>query len=334
MGTRGAVPAPGAPWDVAAVYEGSGHFTPSLKENLRAALWLAARSDADLWHFVFAPNPRTSQVGKVLRGLRRKPVVQTVASPPRDMSRPDKLLFGDVVVAQSRWTADSLKQSMSGASLAKVRFEIIPPPVPDIPARSADSVREVLEALDLVPGAPLYVYPGDLEVSSGADTVARLVAPLCDACPEARVVFAYRDKTSRASEVAQALAARLDPARVRFTKHLADVLALIQAATAVVFPVDDLWGKVDLPIVLLESMALGVPVLALDEGPLKDLAGAELLPRDDRAWLAAAAALRENGEHREAARVRGQTAIETTFAAARVAARYEAIYLDLLAGRR
>ncbi len=333
MGTRGGARAEG-PWDVSRVYGAAGHFAPSLAENVRAALWLVTRSDADLWHFVFAPNPRTSEVGRWLRRLRRKPVVQTVASPPRDMSRPSKLLFGDVVVAQSRWTADSLRRSAEREGLALPRFEVIPPPVPHIPARSDEAVRDVLAALDLRPGAPLFVYPGDLEVSGGAEMVARMVTPLCDSVPDARVVFAYRDKTPRASQVAHELAARLDPARVRFTKHLRDVLALIQPATAVLFPVDDLWGKVDLPIVLLESMALGVPVLALDEGPLRDLEGARLLPKDERAWLEAARALVERPHERRALAEAERDAVEKRYRAPRVAARYESLYLELLAARR
>ncbi len=38
-------------------------------------------------------------------------------------------------------------------------------------------------------------------------------------------------------------------------------------------PVDDLHGKVDLPIVLLEALTLGTPALVLDEGPLSGTHG-------------------------------------------------------------
>lgn len=334
MATAGASaperPGGGPAWEIAPVYTSSGHFTPSLGENLRAALWVAARSRADAWHFVFAPNPKSSAVGRALRALRRVPVLQTVASPPRDMSRPQRLLFGDVVVAQSRWTAERLREGYGDGSAAP-RLEVIPPPVPAIQRRSAEAVAQVRSALRLEPDAPLFVYPGDLEVSSGAEQVARLVAPIVELDPRARVVFAYRQKTPRADEIAQSLAARLDPTQVRFSKHLGDILALIQGATGVLFPVDDLWGKVDLPIVLLESMALGVPVLALNEGPLRDLQGAELLPAEDRAWVEAVAALLAGrGEELGA---RGRQAAESHFGAAHVAARYERLYLELVSRR-
>src|SRR5829696_814212 len=42
-----------------AVYKASGAFSPTLVDNARAALALLGGPRHDLWHFVFAPNPRT-----------------------------------------------------------------------------------------------------------------------------------------------------------------------------------------------------------------------------------------------------------------------------------
>ncbi len=320
-------------WEVSRVYPGAGKFAPTFQDNLRAAAWLLTRSRADLWHFVFAPNPRSSTVGRVLKRLRRKPVLQTVASPPRDLSRPDKLLFGDVVVAQSSWTARGLTDAYEALSVTPPRLEIIPPPVGDIPARSPEVTQEVRAALGIDPQAPLFVYPGDLEVSGGAETVARLIDPISQQTPGARFVFAYRQKTPRADGIARELEARLDPERVRFTKHLGDILALIQSATAVLFPVDDLWGKVDLPIVLLESMSLGVPVMALNEGPLVDLRGAILMGRDDATWAFEASRLAHDPARRAEVSKAERRAAREHFSAASVASKYERLYLELLEGR-
>ena len=38
-------------------------------------------------------------MGAWLKRIRGVPVVQTIASPPRDFDKPQTLLFGDVVVA-------------------------------------------------------------------------------------------------------------------------------------------------------------------------------------------------------------------------------------------
>lgn len=320
--------------EIAPAYRDSGAFTPSLAQNARAAAYLLARSRADVWHFVFAPNPKTSAMGRALRALRRVPVVQTVASPPRSFERARSLLFGDVVVAQSRWTRSQLESALDRAAVsppARPRVVVIPPPIGELTARTPEQQARARAELDIDPGVPVFVYPGDLETSTGARTVADLCSTLAAELPGAVIVFAYRAKTPAAPEIARQLAERLDRASTRFTSSPTDVLALISSATAVLFPVDDLWGKVDLPIVLLESMKLGVPVIAIDHGPLSDLAGAELVGYGDNEALGRTAVMMARDQSaRDAVRERQLAAVHS-FEATRIAGLYEGLYLELYA---
>jgi glycosyltransferase involved in cell wall biosynthesis len=322
-----------SPIEEARVYSDAGAFSPSFLANLRAAAWLFTRARADLWHFVFAPNARTSRVGRILARSRRVPVVQTVASPPKSFERPGRLLFGDVVVAQSQWTLDRLRTGLmrERGSARGTRLEVIPPPLGALSPRTPLALAAVRAELDIAPEAPILVYPGDLEISSGARAVAELVAPLAREVSGLVVVFAYRAKSPRASDVARSIAGTLDPRQVRVKGDLGDVLALIQTSSAVLFPVDDLWGKVDLPIVLLEAMALGVPVILYDWGPLSELDGALRVPTGDARELLSAtlAVLRDAG-------LRGRVVAEQREAVARrhdaklTARAYERLYLELL----
>lgn len=323
-----------APVRMAPVYLGAGRFAPALSDNVRAATFLLARSRADVWHYVFAPNPRTSAVGRGIGRLRRVPVLQTVASAPRSFERLQRLLFGQIVVAQSEWTRRRIVDAYDRegvAPLARPRLEVVPPPVAPLRPRTAAALAAARRRLDVPASAPLFVYPGDLETSSGAADVAAVVDPIVRELPDAVIVFAYREKTPEAPRIARELEARLASPNVRFASELDDVLALIGSASAVLFPVDDLWGKVDLPIVLLESMSLGVPVVAIDHGPLSELDGAVLVPRGDRDALAEAAL----GMARDAAR-RGvvveeqRAAVERRFRASSVAAAYERLYGELV----
>ena len=170
----------------------------------------------------------------------------------------------------------------------------------------------------------------DIHLVPGAEATAAIAERMPAALPGVITVFAYRRKSLRAAEVAARLTRRLPPAHTRFSENTPNILALIAGAAAVVFPVDDLWGKVDLPIVLLEAMALGVPVAVLDQGPLQDLQSVLKVPNLDAGrWLAELSSLLGDSE-RCAALVAGQrAALSERHAASVVARAYEDLYLEL-----
>jgi hypothetical protein len=319
----------------AEIYTDAGSYTPLLGANARAMAYLAVGARADLWHFVFAPNPRASAVARAARVLRHAKVVQTVASAPRHFSA--GIFFGDVIVAQSNWTATRIVRALGEgpgplplgrARLPRVR--VIPPPVGPLRETDPSSVEDVGRLLALPASAPVFVYPGDLEVSSGAETVARAVEPIARALPSAIVVFACRPKTAAAPGIEAALRARLDPAKVRFVREI-DLPALLARATAVLFPVDDLYGKVDIPISLLEAMRLGVPVVGLDSGPLADLRECVQVPAADPEAVARAAIRLWNDENfREFIVAGGRRAVSQRHDACVVAEAYERVYDEVL----
>jgi glycosyltransferase involved in cell wall biosynthesis len=316
-----------------AVYGASGAFAPALLDNARAALSLLSARE-DLWHFVFAPNPRTGQVARGLRALRRVPIVQTVASPPRHFSGLSKLIFGDELVVQSRATEQSLSEAGRREGFALPPITVIPPPVPaSLLVPNDAAVSAARRELDLRPGDRVLLYPGDLEVSSGAEVTRALVKPLLERVPNAVVVFAYRNKTPQAAGRAAALRRALaGEARVRITDSVSSMHALLRAVDIVIFPVDDLWGKVDQPIVLLEALALGTPCVVLDQGPLKDVVGAcKVATIDVGAWLEVISAVLSGSALRGELVAQGHAAAREVYASGVVARAYEAIYLRVLA---
>jgi phosphatidylinositol alpha-1,6-mannosyltransferase len=260
-----------------------------------------------------------------------------VASPPRRFEDLERILFGDVVVAQSRWTLDQICEGYARERIPEARrprLELVPPPLGPIDKRPPEALERARRELGISPAAPVFVYPGDLETSGGAEAVAGAVEELVRELPRAIVVFAYRSKSERSEEVARELEQKLDPAHVRVSGRLDDVLALIQTSTAVLFPVEDLWGKVDLPIVLLEAMALGTPVIALDRGPLADLEGSlRVAPGDSTALVRAAVAVERNAALRRHVVDAQLAGIAQRHAAGVVARAYEDLYFATLDAR-
>jgi glycosyltransferase involved in cell wall biosynthesis len=279
------------------------------------------------YHFVFAPNSRTCLASRALlvarRVLKRVRSVQTIASPPLAFAGVDSLLFGDVIVAQSEW----MRRKLVEAGVTRP-IELIPPcaRAPIFP--SQERCIAVRKQLGLHAG-PVVVYPGDYEVSSGAATVAAAAPSLVAA--GVQVVFACRPKTPRAADVrAELQTAHLAAGISASVVHAGvvdDLPALLATALAVLFPVDNLYGKVDLPLVLLEAMALGTPIVAASGGPLEELDAVRLVaPQDPSALSGEVLGLLADPAAASAQAERAKSVYAARYSPAVVAAAYDTVY--------
>ena len=265
------------------IYARRGGFAPAVRDNLRVLAHVAFDRRHDLWHFVFAPTPKSSKAALALKRLRNKPTVQTIASRPLHFSQAPALLFGDAVIALSRHTADQLV----AAGVCSDSLHIVPVPCADI-ARDQSAKKLARSLVDIPWDNPMLVYAGDLEFSSGARVMAEATEKILSSNPDVYVVFACRVKTPRAQQVEISLRRRLSFLdRVRWVGEVDDLPALIASATLMPFPVDNLYGKVDLPYVLLEAALLGVPTVAVRGGPLEEIPAVRLVEPGNPDALAA-----------------------------------------------
>ncbi len=315
------------------VYRDSGRFAPAASANARVVARLAFGDPLDVWHFVFAPNPVSSTVARVASRGRRTvgwngKVVQTVASAPRSFEGAASWIFGDVVVALSEHTRGRLV----GAGVSAARIRVIPP-CARAPATGHDAA-EVRRRFDMGDG-PVVLYPGDYEISQGAQTVAGAARAILEAVPDARIVFACRKKTPAADQaqkvVEQELAREGAAHRTRHLGEVKDMSELLAVASVVAFPVDDLYGKVDLPLVLLEAMALGLPIVVARGGPLEALDFARFVePGDERALASHVIELLRDVEAARRLGAEAKRVYDARYTPKAVAAAYDDLYAELL----
>ncbi|HSQ62244.1 MAG TPA: glycosyltransferase family 4 protein [Polyangiaceae bacterium] len=321
------------------VYGASARFAPT--DNALVLNRLLFGDPLDIWHFVFAPNAASSSAAQLAIRARRAggwkgKVVQTVASRPKSFG-PDSerrgelgsrgiqaLFFGDRIVALSEWMRVRLLRARVRDSIVRV----IPPCADDPTVKEpAALVRERYE----LGSGPVILYPGDLHVSSGASMVAAAASEVLRTVPGARLVFACRPKGHDLEEREAGLRAALsglDPF-VRILGEVDDMPSLIAAADVVAFPAEDLYGKVDLPIVLLEAMALGRPLALVTGGPLEELPGVHVPPGDAPALARALIELCQDRALRAHHGAESRTAWERKFTPEIVAAQHDALYSEL-----
>lgn len=218
------------------------------------ALAAVVRARADVVHAVFAPRTATGVTLRALSRATRTPLVQTIASRPRSYAHVGRALAGDAIVATSHAT----ERALLDAGIDAGRVTTIPLPFA--------APREV-ELLADAPRGRWLLFGGDYEFGDALeptlDAFAQLAPPRG---MNVELVIAARAKTPRAQVIERALRARIErtPAlrgRVRILGEVPSLLPWILGAAAVVLPARDTFAKIDHPRVLLEAIALGVPIV-------------------------------------------------------------------------
>jgi phosphatidylinositol alpha-1,6-mannosyltransferase len=297
---------------------------------VRTALRLLKPDRIPIYHFFFAPNRRTSRIAATVLALKRRRTVHTLCSVPRSFEGLGALLFADRIVALSRHTLERLLQ-------AGVRGAVhIPPCVPSSPPVPQERKQRTTAALGL-PQRQLVLFPGDYEFSSAASVCAGALPSILQN-RDAHFVFACRVKTAAAVAAEAAIRTRVADLglcdRVTFTNEVEDMEALVASAALTVLPADSLYAKMDIPLVLLESLREGVPVVVSDHGPLPELAeggGAAVVPTGSSEALAEAVLdLLGSPEQRARMGRDGREFVAARHSPAGMALRHESLYDSLV----
>ncbi len=235
-------------------------FSLSTAMQARVFLRLTLGRAYDLWHFFFAPNPRSSHASRFLKQLRRMPTVHSICSAPREDLSLNACLFADRHVVLSRHT----EQRLLEAGISEDRVVRIPPGIQPL-SLPDDSLRSFYRKLYHLPqDAPLVLFAGDLEFGQGAELTLRTLARLPKHL-NVHGVMACRAKTERAQSHEQRLrqlAHELGLERsLTWLGEVPNVHALLFASDIVLLPSETLYAKMDYPLVLLEAMCLKRPVI-------------------------------------------------------------------------
>jgi phosphatidylinositol alpha-1,6-mannosyltransferase len=149
-------------------------------------------------------------------------------------------------------------------------------------------------------------------------------------------VFACRAKTPKAFDERKRLQRRaqergLEP-RTHWIGETPKIQILLGLADVVLFPSNNLFAKMDYPLVVLEAMALRRPVVltpGTSVGELHELGGVVLVPMDRDAIAAELRRLLDDATGRDRLGSAARGTIETHFSIDMMAERYELLYDEL-----
>jgi glycosyltransferase involved in cell wall biosynthesis len=316
------------------IYRQAGSFSPGVEQNLRVLLRLLRHDDTAVTHFFFAPNARAAAAARAALALRRRRTIQTVCSTPASFESPERVLFAEHVVVLSRHT----QRRFTEVGFDPRRLTFIPPgitipPLPTAAERRAARIRHGLPTEGLV-----VIYPGDYQFSSAADTFARALPLLADL--PVTFVFACRIKGAASIDAEGRVRSMIADAnlvgRVRMMRAVSDMLGLLAACDLCALPAEQLYAKMDLPLVLLEALALGVPLVLADRPPLCEVldgdVGVAVPPLAPEALAAALRALLVDEPRRRQLAQNARAAACARYAITEVARRHEDLYQQLIEG--
>ncbi len=240
----------------------------SFGQKLPLFFRLVQHDDIDIYHFFFRPAPITALAAKIALKFKKKKTVQTVVSVPRAGEQLRKSLFADKVVVGSLFMQNRLREE-------GIEAELIP---------SGVNVEQLAKPYDAQSckksfgfgNAPVILFAGSSEPSRGIGVVADSIGAVAKCFPQAKFVFACRFFGTRSStENLRRTKLKIEEQgfaeNAVFFGGVPNMKQLIQAADVVIFPPDTMIFKSDYPLVIIEAMAMGKPVIISNVPPLNEL---------------------------------------------------------------
>jgi glycosyltransferase involved in cell wall biosynthesis len=277
--------------------------------------------DATLWGRLGALLARRPMVITEHTPGREYQVSPTGASRHRLIALHNRLLarFTYAAVVVGEWQRELLeREGMSGEAIVH-----IPNAVPIAELREQARNGDGRQALGIPEDALVLIEVARFAPQKGQASVLRVAAELREALGEVRVLFVGSGETE---EEVRREAERLDAGWASFLGHRDDVPALLGLADVSVLPSD---GE-GLPMSLLESIAIGTPVVGTDVGDVRWLiettgAGICVAAGDEAAFGEACRGLLADPALRERLREAGARGVER-FDAPQMVERYERVF--------
>jgi glycosyltransferase involved in cell wall biosynthesis len=305
---------------------------PTNREKLRAFVYLLRHtSQADIVHIVASlsnPSRLATTFLKAWHKTARKPVVHTIPS-LGDRPVDPRNFFADVTVVVS----EDSRRKLEAQGVRNVQR--VWPPLDIRQLRPKQPPEQVAANLALGPRAILY--PAHYGPDSGIQEIIQAFAQLPPSLADSVLVLACRttpeqdseDEAQRATAWAQAAGVA---ERVRVLGNVEDMPALISACAITVLVPRKLASKMDLPLVILESLALRRPVIVTDRAPMREalLGGGLAVPFGDIAALSTAIdQLLSDPALRRRLAARGEEAVREACDPQRVVEQFRTIYQSL-----
>lgn len=294
------------------------------------------RGKFDITHYLFTPTRKNTSLINFFSRPTHGKTIQTIATLREDLygaKQWRQLLFADRIIVYSDHSKNILE---------RVGFDNVTRIYPGIDLslyRPEEKNAGALEYFRLSPRDFVVMYPGEYVRLGATDMIADWLIEHYRSHPDSdmKFVFACRLKHEDDRLKKIALAERFEKAgmldRIRFTDTYADMPTLYNLADIMIFPVGDMRGKFDVPLVIIEAYACGKPVILSDLPIFQEFSNENIcavIPRHSQKSLEEKiSSLKADPDTRAALGREARSFVERTFDLRDTVRHYEDIYASM-----
>jgi len=297
---------------------------------------LLAKNNFDILHYMLTPSKLNSFSFKTFIKNKRAKTIQTIATLREDLLKDSdfkKILFADLIITYSDYAKNKL--NLLGFNNVKRVYPGI-----DLDLYSpAPKDEELRKNLNLIRSDFVVSYSGEYTRLGATDDLVSMVIKYQDKLfqKNIKIIFALRiknDKDARKRrEIIELFSKKKLLELVRFPETFNSMEKMYNLSDIVLFPVQNMKGKFDIPLVVPEAMACEKPVILSDLPILSELSNDQnsvIIPRGDiDALTQAIFDLHDNPEKRKQIGTEARKFVEERFDIKKIAEIYGKIYEKL-----
>jgi len=305
-----------------------------LLKNLRKI-----KNDFDILHYIFTPTKQnTFLLNHFVNYKKNKTIrtIQTIATLREDLysdAEIKNLIFGDLVITYSEYAKSKLD------ALGFKNTKRVYPGIDLNYYSPAPKNFAVMQELEIAKDDFVVTYPGEYARLGATDDIVNLILQYSGIWKEKKIkfIFACRIKNNndilKKEAVMKKVSAHALSAMVIFVNTYADMAKLYNLSDVIIFPLQDMRGKFDVPLAAIEPMACEKPVIVSDLPILREFANENNSVTIERGNVEqlknAILDLYDNPEKRIALGRNGRKFVTDNFDIEKIAGIYQKIYENL-----
>ena len=308
------------------------HF--SLTQKIHLINYLRKNCEKfDIVHLLFTPTKINSFFMKKLLVKKNVKIVQTIATVRDDLySTKDlkKMFFGDTLILYSEWAQKKL-QNLEFSNVHQIYPGI------DLTKYTPDKKNlEIMKQWHISPEKKIVTYPGEFVRLGATDMIVDTFLKLWKDKKNHDILYLCNcrvkndlDKVKK-KEIEKRFTQAGHRDKVVFTDTVHDMNAIYNLSDIIIFPVENMRGKFDVPLAMIEPYACKKPVIASDLPLFKEFSSKKInaiIPKADS--IALATTIRElldDPQRRKTLGEHAHTFAHETFNIEKTAQKYTKVY--------